>query len=227
MKIIKIPFSAPLQSWGEDARWDIRSTAARPTKSGIIGFLGCCLGYPRGDERLNGLNQGLRIAIRTDRPGRLLSDFQTVQGTNGVIWSAENKPRSGGGTIITPKHYLQDAWFTVFLSGDIDLLDECFSAMRHPKWTPYLGRKSCAPAIPVVPEWIEAGSLEEAAEMFSSEDLKHCDSAVNIETDYSGQALSAEERIYSRMDNVLHAEKNEYNSRMVKSYALSVGGGHK
>ena len=101
MKMIRFPLAAPLQSWGEDARWDTRSTAAQPTKSGIIGFLGCCLGYPRGDERLNRLNQGLHIAIRIDRPGQILTDFQTVQGTNGIFLNAEGKPRTGGGTIIT------------------------------------------------------------------------------------------------------------------------------
>ena len=225
MKIIKIPFSAPLQSWGEDARWDIRSTAARPTKSGIIGFLGCCLGYPRGDKRLNRLNDELNIAVRTDRPGRIMSDFQTVQGTGGVILTADNKPRTGGGTIITPKHYLQDAWFTVFLSGCEQILEECFSAITHPKWAPYLGRKSCTPAVPALPEWIEAESLEEAVTIFSTEDLKHCESVVSVEMDYSGQNPSPEERVYSRKDNIRHAERNEYNSRMVKSYVLPVGGG--
>lgn len=55
MRLIKLIFSAPLQSWGEDSRWDNRETAASPTKSGVIGMLGCALGYPRGDERLNAL----------------------------------------------------------------------------------------------------------------------------------------------------------------------------
>lgn len=225
MKIIKIPFSAPLQSWGEDARWDTRSTALRPTKSGIIGYLGCCFGYPRGDERLNRLNNDLCVAIRTDRPGRILTDFQTVQGTGGVIMNADNKPRTGGGTIITPKQYLQDAWFTVFLSGEDQLLENCFSALLHPEWAPYLGRKSCVPAVPVLPEWIEAETLQDAVAMFSEKDLQHCEPTVSVEIDYiPGQAVASQERIYSRRDNMIHAEKNEYGFRQVKMYPLPTGG---
>lgn len=225
MKIIKFPFASYLQSWGEDARWDNRSTAMRPTKSGVIGFLGCCFGYPRGDEKLNDLNDRLCIAIRTDRPGQVMSDFHTVEGTGGYFISAENKKRSGGGTIITPKEYLQDAWFTIYLAGDEDLLNECFSAISHPRWTPYLGRKNCVPAVPVIPEWIDADSLENAVSRFSEDELKHCNPTVHVEMDYRyGEKLSPEERTYTRKDNILHAEKNEYRPRLVKSYVISAGG---
>lgn len=226
MRILKFLFSAPLQSWGEDARWDNRSTATMPTKSGIIGFLGCCFGYPRGDQRLNELNEKLCVAVRADKPGRIMSDFQTVQGTNGVLLSAENKPRTGGGTIITPKSYLMDARFSVYLMGDGQLLDQCCSAISHPVWTPFLGRKNCVPSVPVIPEWIEADSLEAAVRQFSEEDLKHCDTTVNVEMDLPGkQELSTTERVYIRKDNIVHAEKNEYRTRRVKSYVLFAGGG--
>lgn len=225
MKMIRFPFTAPLQSWGEDARWDTRSTAAQPTKSGIIGFLGCCLGYPRGDERLNQLNHELRVAVRIDRPGQILTDFQTVQGTNGVFFNAEGKPRSGGGTIITPKQYLQNAWFTVFLQGGENVLEECFEAMIHPQWTPYLGRKNCVPSVPVRPEWIEADTLEEAVSRFSEEDRRHAESNVIVEVEiHSNSELTANERLYSRNDSIIHAEKNEYAPRIVKSYVIHSGG---
>lgn len=225
MKILRFPFTAPLQSWGEDARWDTRSTAVRPTKSGIVGFLGCCLGYGRGDERLNQLNNGIRVAIRTDRPGQILTDFHTVHGTDDVLFNAEGKKRSLGATIITPKQYLQDAWFTVFLQGDEELLSECFTAMLHPRWTPYLGRKNCVPAVPVKPEWVETDTLEEAANCFSEADTGHCDENVSVEIDLSSEdELKEMERIYTRKDQVIHAEKNEYGTRYVKSYTVRCGG---
>ena len=128
MKFMKFILSAPLQSWGEDARWDQRTTAAMPTKSAVVGLLGCCLGYPRGDERLNRLADQLRVAVRADRPGRVTTDYHTVQGTNGVFLNAEGKPRGGGGTIVTPKQYLQDARFTVFLWGEDEALSACYRA---------------------------------------------------------------------------------------------------
>ena len=225
MKIIRFPFTAPLQSWGEDARWDTRSTALQPTKSGIIGFLGCCLGYPRGDERLNRLSRDLRVAVRADRPGQILTDFQTVQGTDGTFLNAEGKTRTGGGTIITPKQYLQYAWFTVFLQGEEGLLEKCCAAMTHPKWTPYLGRKNCVPSVPVKPEWVAADTLEDAVSAFSQEDLKHSEPDVIVEMDFAADAqLASDERTYSRNDNIVHAEKNEYASRLVKSYTIQSGG---
>ena len=225
MKILRFTFSAPLQSWGEDARWDTRSTSLSPTKSGIIGFLGCCLGYPRGDIRLNQLDQNLSMAVRIDKPGRIITDFQTVQGTGGRFLNAEGKPRTGGGTIITPKQYLQDARFTVYLLADEHLLEECFQAMLHPRWTPYLGRKNCVPSVPVKPEWIEAETMEEAVLQFSKAELKQCAESVIVEMDLlDGKNLGETERIYSRNDSIVHAERNEYKPRRVKSYVVSAGG---
>ncbi len=225
MKILKFTLSAPLQSWGEDARWDNRATAVRPTKSGIIGLLGCCLGYPRGDERLNMLNDELRIAIRTDRPGEILTDYQTVQGTDGVLLNAEGKKRSLGDTIVTPKQYLQNAKFSIFLQGDETILDECFSAMKSPQWTPYLGRKNCIPAVPLIPEWVDADSLERA--VFCFDNVKQDDNKVkySVEMDLTMNSdILDTERIYTRNDSVIHAEKNEYSSRTVKSFVVTVGG---
>lgn len=225
MKILKFTLSAPLQSWGEDARWDNRATTVRPTKSGIIGLLGCCLGYPRGDERLNMLNDELRIAIRTDRPGEILTDYQTVQGTDGVLLNAEGKKRSLGDTIVTPKQYLQDAKFSIFLQGDETLLDECFSAMKSPKWTPYLGRKNCIPAVPLIPEWINADSLEKAVLCFDLEKQDGNKAKYSVEMDLTMNSdILDTERIYTRNDSVIHAEKNEYRSRTVKSFVVTVGG---
>src|SRR5205814_6367260 len=54
----------PLQSWGSRARWDVRDTEPEPTKSGVIGLLGCALGYPLGDTRLETeLDAGFRFGL--------------------------------------------------------------------------------------------------------------------------------------------------------------------
>ena len=131
MKFIKFTLSAPLQSWGDNSRWDNRNTANMPTKSGIIGLLGCCLGYPRGDERLNRLDQQLHLAVRSDRAGRIMTDFHTVHGTYGVLLSAEGKKRQNGNTIVSKRQYLQDARFTVFLWGAEADLERCYQAMSQ------------------------------------------------------------------------------------------------
>lgn len=218
MKLLKFTLSAPLQSWGEDARWDTRATAPMPSKSAIIGLLGGCMGIPRGDARLNQLNDQLMMAVRADRPGRIMTDYHTVQGTGGVFLNAEGKPRGGGDTIITPKQYLQDARFTVFLWGDEDTLASCFQAMKHPKWAVYLGRKSCVPSVPVIPEWMEASSPEEAV-------AEPGFSGAQVEMDAQpNEPLGERQRIITRRDAVLRADRNEYAVRWVKAFAVPSGG---
>ena len=45
MKIMLLRLEGVLQSWGERSRWDHRDTSDMPTKSALIGLLGCAMGY--------------------------------------------------------------------------------------------------------------------------------------------------------------------------------------
>ena len=225
MRFIKFTLSAPLQSWGEDSRWDNRNTANMPTKSGIIGLLGCCLGYPRGDSRLNDLDRQLRLAVRADRAGRIMTDYHTVHGTCGLLLSAEGTKRQNGDTIISKRQYLQEARFTVFLWGNDADLNQCYQAMLHPRWTVYLGRKSCVPSVPVRPEWIEASDPEEAVAIFSEAERRLCDRMIHVEIETPpGDALSPKQRLVVRRDAVLRADRNEYAVRYARAYTIRRGG---
>ena len=46
-EILLLRLEGPLQSWGGRARWDVRDTGRIPTKSGIVGLLGCALDIGR------------------------------------------------------------------------------------------------------------------------------------------------------------------------------------
>ena len=111
--LLVLRLEGALQAWGEMSKWDFRDSADLPTKSGIVGLLGCALGLERGDPELSALSESVRLAIRADRPGVRTVDFQTVTGD--PLRNAEGKPKSGGNTIISRHAYLQDACFTVFL----------------------------------------------------------------------------------------------------------------
>src|SRR5579859_3193440 len=77
--ILLLRLEGPLQSWGSRARWDVRDTQTEPTKSGIVGLLGCALGYPMGDARLETeLDAGFRFGVRVENPGSVLEDYQTI-----------------------------------------------------------------------------------------------------------------------------------------------------
>ncbi len=215
MKFIRLCFRGPLQSWGERSRWDSRDTAAMPTKSGVIGMIGCCMGIPRGDDRLQALNEALHIAVRADQPGRVMTDFHTVQAPDGQrILNAEGKPR--GETILTPKQYLQEAVFTVLIWGEAEAMDQAYRAFLHPVWTPYLGRRSCVPSVPLIPDLIEAETVDEAIAIGAERSA-----LVEIEQ-LPGDVLRPDERLIHRPDSVVNASLNMYRPRAVRASTLQM-----
>ena len=142
----------PLQSWGERARWSVRDSAPEPTKSGIVGLLGCALGVA-DDESLRAISQGVRMGVRCDRPGRRIIDYHTVGGgyDHPMLLTAQGKPKISSGrphTEQTWRHYLSDASFLVAVQGEPDLIARLAEALQHPHWPIYLGRKCCMPTCP-------------------------------------------------------------------------------
>ena len=212
MKFLTFLLCGPLQSWGDSARWDHRATASMPSKSAIVGLLGCCLGYVRGDERLQTLSAKIHTAVRADQRGRLLWDFQTVQNPGGKILNSMGKPR--GETIITPKQYLQDAAFQVFVYGDAAVLEECKCAMEHPRWPVCLGRRSCVPAVPVKPIILEYNSVDEAVERYFDPAVKERSSHMECQIEADSDTQSG--RLITRMDEVVRADLNVYRERSIR-----------
>lgn len=143
----------PLQSWGERARWSVRDTAPEPTKSGVIGLLGCALGI-NTDDALREISRSLRMGVRCDKPGTRLIDYHTVGGGYDypALLTAAGKPKISNGrphTEQTWRHYLCDASFLVVLQGEHDFIQRLAKAVQAPHWTIYLGRKSCPPSRPL------------------------------------------------------------------------------
>ena len=137
-----------LQSWGENAKWDFRDSSSMPTKSGIVGLLGCAMGLERNSDVLAELAQNIVVAVRADRHGEKFVDFQTVQGD--PLLAATGKPKTTGNTILSPHAYLQDACFTVFLQTSEEWQKRILAALENPEWCMYLGRKNCVPSRPVL-----------------------------------------------------------------------------
>lgn len=142
--------AGPLQSWGEHSVFADRDTAGFPTRSGLIGLFAAALGLPRGEPLIR--FEPLRITIRVDTPGVLLTDFHTVGGNlppARTVPTAEGKRRPGDtGTIVTRRHYLSDAVFTVAVTSPDDQTTAIATALERPRWQPFLGRRSCPPDEP-------------------------------------------------------------------------------
>ena len=151
MATLLLRLAAPLQSWGADSKFETRKTNREPTKSGVIGLLAAALGLRRDDAAGLARLNGLHFAVRADREGSLLVDFHTAN------WEEDRK--KGKAPYVTYRHYLQDAVFLVGLeSEDTALLQELETALKHPVYPLYLGRRSCPPTLPLF-LGIRAGKL--------------------------------------------------------------------
>lgn len=216
MLLLLMRLEGPLQSWGERSSWDTRDTALMPTKSAVIGLLSCCMGLSRDDCRIRELSEQLHVAVRADRPGIVMTDYQTVQGMP-TIYDTSGKPRNSGNIILTPRDYLQDASFLVAVYGNEHLLKECAEKMKAPVWPPYLGRKNCVPSCPIIPVLTqEFQSVEEAFSMIELPNGN--DRTVEAEyEDSNGNTI--------RYDKVTDFRNRVFETRLVRRESVHVKGG--
>lgn len=181
MEHLVFQLQAPLSSWGEPAVGEFRGTGDMPTQSAVIGLLGAALGLDRSDEAAHAaLRDGYGIAVALLSSGSLLRDYHTAQVPPGTKLKGRphatrrhelSVPKDDLGTILSTRDYRQNAASLVALqprSGvpmphSFEVLSE---ALRLPKFTLYLGRKSCAPASPLWPQVIEAESAWAAFQQY-------------------------------------------------------------
>src|SRR5581483_7069321 len=142
--------AGPLQSWGERSAFNtVRDSAPFPTRSAMIGMFAAAAGLPRGADLAP--YRELEFTVRVDRPGVQLSDFHTAGGGLPKDFTAATSGGDHKGeAVVTRRHYLADAVFTVAVTGPQLLIAGIADALRRPHWAPYLGRRSCPPTEPFV-----------------------------------------------------------------------------
>ncbi|MBT8224413.1 MAG: type I-E CRISPR-associated protein Cas5/CasD [Dactylosporangium sp.] len=148
--------AAPVQSWGGHSEFNRRDTQVEPTKGGVLGLLAAAQGRRRADPIEDLL--GLRLAVRTDRPGTLLRDYHTASDhrqrplpSAQVTAKGTQKPTSPAKyTYVTQRFYLQDAVFLAAVGGPVPLLTALAEALRRPAFPLALGRRSCPPTQPLL-----------------------------------------------------------------------------
>jgi CRISPR system Cascade subunit CasD len=178
---------APLLSFGApivDSRGVIQPY---PAQSLLTGLLANALGYRHHEaDRLERLQARLRYAVREDRRGQQIQDYQTVDlGSphmthKDVAWTTRGaiEERKGGsastGTHIRERDYWADAGYTVALTLDppdeAPTLGDLADALQHPARPLFIGRKPCLPATPLYAGRSAAGTLQEALETASLPD---------------------------------------------------------
>lgn len=169
MDYLVFQLQAPLSAWGETAVGEFRPTANYPSESALLGLLAAALGIRREEEDAHAaLRNGYGFAIGVLSSGRLLRDYHTAQVPGRV--SLKNRPHNSRrdelnlpkdelNTILSTRDYRQDAASVVAVQvrdGAPYALSDMAQALAKPRFTLYLGRKACPPAVPLNPQIIAA-----------------------------------------------------------------------
>ncbi len=166
-RFLIVRLDGPMQAWGTHTYEDFRPSSLFPTRSGLLGLLGACLGIERGDdEALKRLASSVDFSVRIDestaRPETTesapkvaikLADFHTVLDARKVDGSANRNP------VVSRREYLFDAAFTVAVGERPSAspgLEAIADGLRRPYFTPVLGRRSC----PITRPLVDGGVLE-------------------------------------------------------------------
>ena len=172
MKVLLLRLEAPLMAFGSVAIDNIGGTDQLPSASLLTGLLGNALGYKRSEgSRLQALQARLHYAVRADRPGHIMQDFQTAQlAKDDKAWTTRGAPagRDGGAKTYASPHiryrqYHADASVTVAIhlepESDPPTPSECATALNTPARPLFIGRKPCLPSEPLLLGLVEADSL--------------------------------------------------------------------
>lgn len=166
-RFLILRLDGPMQAWGIHTFEDFRPSNLFPTRSGLLGLLGACLGIDRRDRTgLERLEESVEFTVRVDRrvprpepdepiqkAAFKLPDFHTVLAARKVDGSARKDP------VVSKREYLFDAAFTVAIaekSGAPITLESIAHALRRPCFTPVLGRRGC----PITRPLLDRGPVE-------------------------------------------------------------------
>lgn len=172
-RFLILKLDGPMQAWGGHTYEDFRPSHNFPTRSGLLGLLGACLGIDRHDQAgLRRLAESVEFTVRADRQtarpedhreankqALKLPDFHTVRDARKVDGSPNKNP------VVSRREYLFDASFSVAVgerAGAAVGLDTIAARVRRPLYTPSLGRRSCPLARPLFEGWREAETGVEA-----------------------------------------------------------------
>lgn len=152
--------AAPMASFGALAGNERRGTLDRPGHSLLVGLVAAALGLRREDPKLPALGDAARFAVLQGAVGAPLRDYHTVQtvpSRRKALHATRREALRAGPVetaLLTERDYVTDALFFAAMTLDPAApvtLDDCRNALLKPRFTLYLGRKSCPLALPLAP----------------------------------------------------------------------------
>lgn len=171
----------PLASWGEIAVGESRHSAVQPSKSALLGLLAAALGIERDDEAAqSALARSYRFGIKLICAGSPLRDYHTVQAPASqrkVHYRSRRQELADPsrlGTLLSMREYRCDSLALVAVEALDDApyaLATLKDALLKPRFTLYLGRKSCPLGLPLQPQLISQDSLRAVLDSASQPSL--------------------------------------------------------
>lgn len=163
-----------MAAWGDVAVGEHRPSTPHPGKSALLGLLAAAMGVRRDQEethRRMAAGYGLTVAVLS--PGTLLRDYHTAQVPPQQRHRTYRTRRDElladrVSTILSSRDYRTDALYRVAVRCRDAVAPFSLEALRdgllRPRFTLYLGRKSCPPAAPLQPQIRTAGDAATALE---------------------------------------------------------------
>ena len=177
----------PMVAWGDIAVGETRRSALHPSKSAMLGLLAAALGIDRTEDAVHAsMADAYGFAVKVLSPGSLLVDYHTVQvppQRSKTVYRTRKDELAAEklGTLLSSREYRCDtasivAFWIVQETAPYSLT-ELAAALNRPKFTPYLGRKSCPLALRLAPKVKPFETLEKALDSrqaFESEMARIC-----------------------------------------------------
>ena len=218
-RFLIIKLDGPMQAWGGHTYEDFRPSHLFPTRSGLLGLIGACLGLDRRDTGgQSRLADSLDFTVRTDRvavcaardsmPQKQplkLPDFHTVLNARKVDGSMNKYP------VVSRREYLFDAVFTVAVGVRAEsgiTIEQLTDAVKRPVYTPSLGRRSCPVTRPLYESTLDAADGKNALSRVAGCGLI-----------YSEAAALANARPLEIRDVPMHSRHRRFGTRRVHVHA--------
>ena len=233
-----------LASWGDIAVGEYRPSQGHPSKSAITGLLAAALGIARADDAAHvKLERHYGVAVCIRAAGEGLRDYHTVQVPGGEVGFATRRQellsdRLKLNTILSQRDYRTDAFYQIavwLIDKDAPYsLEDFYYALRRPKFSLYLGRKSCPAGLPLYPRMMPDVTLKQAFDNYpldkaepwlnklgASGLIRYVWEQGGLKTEEAGMEASMR---YPRRDKVLSRNRWQFTDRIEYYHAESVSG---
>ncbi|HOO73419.1 MAG TPA: type I-E CRISPR-associated protein Cas5/CasD [Spirochaetota bacterium] len=198
---------APLMSWGETAVGMERRSSPQPSRSAVIGLVAASLGIKREDDRRQILlAEKIGVGVKLLSPGIMIRDFHTIQIPQPLkkrpFFTRRDEVTGNSmktGTVLSKREYRCDsmAFVALWINSPVPELtvESISAALKKPVYQIYFGRKSCPPALPLMPYIVEADTMRSALDRTAFPEVS---SLAVTEKEMKKHAAMSDSRIFNK-----------------------------